>query len=329
MGNSCTTESDEFKDFNLGPDKKLRQISPEGKGGFKSSKLNLDPAIDHKDPFDFGGSVDINKLATQQYKKMQAGEGILLSEYPHSDLGSNNFQGDEPVHPIASSASMNPYSKQAKKRIKDLPRIGIGSDPSLAGNPRFGPYVYEGGNTYTGQYKGGLREGLGEETTAEGDGYKGQWLRDMKHGKGRMVLSNGDAYQGDFFENKAQGNGEYVRGFGKDKITYNGEFRAGEQYGYGVETYPGGACYKGDFVRNMKHGNGEFTFVDQTEYKGEFKNNLANGKGKFLYSDGRYYEGEFKDNLKHGKGTYKMSPQVIYTGDFYKGKRHGKGVVTW
>lgn len=329
MGNTCTSESDEFKDYDFGKKKKAA-LSPESQGRFNQTHLKLDPAIDHKDPFDYEDSdIDINRLATRNANQMPAGEGILLPQYPNSTLGNTNFGGDEPIPPITSSASMNPYSELAKKRLESTPPSGVTTDPALANNPTFGPYAYENGNTFTGQFKAGLREGTGEETTPDGDGYLGQWLRDMKHGKGRMVLANGDLYAGDFFENKAQGNGIYVRGFGKDVIRYTGEFKAGEQNGYGVETYPGGACYKGDFVRNMKCGQGEFMFPDQTKYKGEFKDNLANGKGKFLYSDGRYYEGEFKDNLKHGKGTYKMSAQVIYTGEFIKGKREGKGTVTW
>lgn len=330
MGNTCTSEDNLLQDLGYeGGANKKKMIKSEAEGRFNPTRIEVDPAIDHKDPYDYGDEVDINRLATRAGRDMKSGEGILLHLYPHSELGNNNFNGDEPVAPIISAAAMNPYSELVKKRNKELPPSGIGPDPSLASNPTFGPYAYENGNTYTGQFKAGLREGIGEETTPDGDGYTGQWLRDMKHGKGRMLLANGDYYEGDFFENKPQGNGIYIRGFDKDKITYTGEFRNSEQNGYGVETYPGGACYKGDFKRNTKAGTGEFLFPDQTKYKGDFKDNVANGKGKFLYSDGRYYEGEFKDNLKHGKGTYKMSKEVIYTGDFVQGKREGKGTITW
>lgn len=328
MGNTCTNEKDEMQDFSFG-DKKAVKLTPEQIGQYNPGFLELDPAIDKVDPYDFLDPVDIGELSKKKRDKLPVGEGVLVTKYPNTGLSSTNFDGDEPIEPIMITESMNPYSDSAKERMNITPLSNFGVDPNLASNPTFGPYVYENGNTYEGQYREGLREGAGEETTPNGDLYIGQWMRDMKHGRGRMVLANGDFYEGEFYENKAHGNGTYTRGFGEDTTSYDGEFKNGEQYGYGVETYPGGACYKGDFVRNIKQGKGEFHFPDQTIYKGDFKDNLANGKGKFLYSDGRYYEGEFKDNLKHGHGTYKMNAKVVYTGQFFKGKKNGLGTITW
>lgn len=67
------------------------------------------------------------------------------------------------------------------------------------GAPMLGPYQYEEGETYFGQYFNGMKHGKGRMIWPDGSIYEGQWLNDKRHGKGRIVYSQGDMYEGEWF----------------------------------------------------------------------------------------------------------------------------------
>ena len=63
--------------------------------------------------------------------------------------------------------------------------------------PVLGPYRYEDGSTYLGQYKNGLRHGEGRQIFTDGSLYEGFWRYDKVDMKGRMISKVGDFYEGD------------------------------------------------------------------------------------------------------------------------------------
>ena len=52
------------------------------------------------------------------------------------------------------------------------------------------------GATYTGQWLGGMRHGIGTMLYPDGTRYKGNWAFNMPTHEGKLQLSNGDCYEG-------------------------------------------------------------------------------------------------------------------------------------
>ena len=56
---------------------------------------------------------------------------------------------------------------------------------SWAELPELGPYKYENGATFIGQYKYSKRHGEGKQVWQDGSCYEGQWKNNKTNGKGR------------------------------------------------------------------------------------------------------------------------------------------------
>lgn len=94
-----------------------------------------------------------------------------------------------------------------------------------------GPFEFMDASTYKGNFKNGLREGLGESVYLDGSCYQGNWKNGMKNGKGVFAFADGDIFVGDFVDDSATGFGTYY--------------------------YSDGSKYVGNFERNMMQGAGE------------------------------------------------------------------------
>eukprot|EP00352_Strombidinopsis_acuminata_P004950 CAMPEP_0176350704 /NCGR_PEP_ID=MMETSP0126-20121128/9682_1 /TAXON_ID=141414 ORGANISM="Strombidinopsis acuminatum, Strain SPMC142" /NCGR_SAMPLE_ID=MMETSP0126 /ASSEMBLY_ACC=CAM_ASM_000229 /LENGTH=104 /DNA_ID=CAMNT_0017700863 /DNA_START=368 /DNA_END=682 /DNA_ORIENTATION=+ len=58
------------------------------------------------------------------------------------------------------------------------------------------PYTFKTGAVYIGQWKGGFRDGYGEQKWPDGAKYMGEWVDNRAYGKGRFVHCDGDVYDG-------------------------------------------------------------------------------------------------------------------------------------
>jgi len=81
--------------------------------------------------------------------------------------------------------------------------------------------VYVDGSTYTGQMRGGLRDGQGV-WLAPAVQYEGQWLGDLQQGKGELSWADGRAYVGQFHQGKFHGQGRMVWNTPKGLLIYEG-----------------------------------------------------------------------------------------------------------
>ena len=59
---------------------------------------------------------------------------------------------------------------------------------------------YSGGETYSGQWLGGLRHGHGTMLSQD-ESYEGDWEYNIAEGKGKLTHANGDTYEGYFSNN--------------------------------------------------------------------------------------------------------------------------------
>ena len=71
------------------------------------------------------------------------------------------------------------------------------------------PYSFKSGAVYTGEWKGGFRDGFGHQQWPDGAQYEGEWRENRAHGKGQFVHVDGDIYDGQWANDKANGLGVY------------------------------------------------------------------------------------------------------------------------
>jgi len=154
---------------------------------------------------------------------------------------------------IVRVTTMNPVNDDVKKadaKLKDfeyLPNV----DGEFEGLPVLGPYKYENGATYLGQYKEGKRHGRGRLVWPDGSVYVGYWKDDHSNIRGRMIHSEGDWYEGDWLDDKAEGKGIYTHA---DGTVYQGDWANDLQNGQGVERWPDQTVYEGGYKDGLKHG---------------------------------------------------------------------------
>ncbi|XP_051802201.1 MORN repeat-containing protein 4-like isoform X1 [Acanthochromis polyacanthus] len=92
-----------------------------------------------------------------------------------------------------------------------------------------GSFTYSNGEEYHGEWKEGLRHGLGQLTFSDGTCYTGQFENGLFNGCGVLVFPDGSRYEGDFVQGKFQGAGVFTR---FDGMRFEGEFKGGCVDGY-------------------------------------------------------------------------------------------------
>lgn len=143
--------------------------------------------------------------------------------------------------------------------------------------PYLGPYKFQDGATYEGQFNLGVRHGFGRQVWVDGSIYEGYWENDKCNGKGRLINSEGHVYFGDWTDDKAEGKGVFKH---IDGTSYDGEWKNDVQSGFGRETWNDGSVYEGMYQESLKHGTGSFQWADGSKYEGEFVKNDISGTGK-------------------------------------------------
>ena len=112
---------------------------------------------------------------------------------------------------------------------------------------RFNEGPLHGGSEYIGNFKEGLRSGVGKQTLANWKRYRGHWKNNMYDGYGTLHSMDG---------------------------VHSGEFRRGKPEGWGKLSYPGGGYHEGMFVNGLKHGYGKHVTKEYTA-EGEFVNGYS------------------------------------------------------
>lgn len=192
------------------------------------------------------------------------------------ESGDHEPKSTDSITQVPEMNRLNPAVEKATSELKPFnPKVDEKEFDDL---PTLGPYKYEDGSTYEGQYYEGMRCGYGKCIWPEGFYYEGYWDNDQRNGKGRLVHEEGDIYEGDWVEGKAEGYGEY--------------------------KHTDGTYYKGAWIQDQQHGQGREVWDDGSIYEGEYKNGMKNGKGKFTWIDGSSYEGDFVDNNLEGQGEF-------------------------
>eukprot|EP00439_Symbiodinium_sp_Y106_P033850 s5282_g4.t1 len=96
------------------------------------------------------------------------------------------------------------YFEQDLDELRALP---AGSARHMQERPLF---RFRSGSSYTGQWLGNERHGLGVQQWFDGAVYQGTWEHNCAHGQGRFVHTDGDVYCGEWQMNVAHGLGTYT-----------------------------------------------------------------------------------------------------------------------
>ena len=222
---------------------------------------------------------------------------------------------------------MQELNDNVKEMLKSIGSLEIDEKylkDSFIQYPELGPYKI-GGVTYLGQFKEGMRHGMGKMVKADGSIYEGIWINDNCDIFGRFIEPNGNIYVGEITEGEADGKGVLLR---KDGSSYNGEWNMSMREGKGKEQWPDGSYYEGDFKASERHGKGIFVTKDGSKYEGDFVSNKKEGYGVEKSSFGNLYEGYWKSGRKHGHGKYTWITGAIYEGNYVNNLKEGFGKLT-
>ena len=122
-------------------------------------------------------------------------------------------------------------------------------------------------HTYSGEWKDGVKSGVGKLRLPDGGCYFGNWSENEMHGDGAYKYPNGDIYSGSYSHNQRHGFGRYL-------------FKSSDSC---LE----GTWASGDMV------TGKWVHRDGTSFAGTFKDGFPCGEGKFSFRSGNVQSGEF------------------------------------
>lgn len=94
---------------------------------------------------------------------------------------------------------------------------------------------------------------------------------------------NDSTYEGGFHENTFNGKGKLTN----SKGVYIGDFKDGQQNGYGEYSWKDGSIYRGYFRNGEREGDGEYyNAKNQSIARGHWKKGLLNGNGEYFEPTG-------------------------------------------
>ena len=223
-----------------------------------------------------------------------------------------------------------------------------------------GKMIYNSGNYYKGNFVDDKFDGDGSVYHwFDGDEYDGQWKDGMRQGVGVFRYADGSLEYSMYEKDVAKGGGVWLsadrktaqkmlNGVKKSEISLSvaekmvtetfklpaPKTAEGSSDATTAATSSTPAKSVGFFSRlfsNKKVGaDGELMFKDYGEW-GTYKGSVdadgdRQGKGKITYKGGNSYEGSFVNDKFHGEsGVYKWADGDEYTGPWKDGERHGKG----
>lgn len=126
----------------------------------------------------------------------------------------------------------------------------------------------------------------------DGASYEGEYRCGLKHGIGRFQWASGAVYEGDFVEDRLEGSGYFRWPCGS---SYEGAWRDGRMHGVGLFRWADGRSYEGEYKHDFKDGQGIFRWPDGRRYDGQWRDGVQHGTGTFTSAHGRCKTTEWRD----------------------------------
>ncbi|XP_034741033.1 alsin-like isoform X3 [Etheostoma cragini] len=165
--------------------------------------------------------------------------------------------------------------------------------------------------------------------------YTGSWLAGRVHGRGTMKWPDGRIYNGNFRKGQEDGYGECIipNKVLKKPDIYQGHWRDGKFHGFGKYKYASGEVYEGCFCDGHRHGygmlsSGRLTKNSSSVFIGQWVHDKKTGYG--VYDDitrGEKYMGLWLDEQRHGSAVVVTQCGVYYEGTFRDNKMCGPGLM--
>jgi hypothetical protein len=214
--------------------------------------------------------------------------------------------------------------------------------------------MYPHGGIYSGEMRGGFRDGLGKMKWKDGASYEGCWSFGRPAGQGIFIFPDGEKFKGHFGYYFSKGNENNLKGLGvvlwqenvsdgflwlwyKKAICINSprsismtprneEVLAKVQEKY-ILMRANFEKIAGDsrFPKDAK----ERRYPDGGVYKGDMQGVKRHGFGKSTWPEGDFYEGEWKDDAQSGWGKNCWKEGAVYVGFFLNGLKDGLGKYVW
>ena len=157
---------------------------------------------------------------------------------------------------------------------------------------------YDNGDSYDGEWRGGLRYGKGKMSYHDHHTYEGEWLQDQRHGPDSIITFDATGVK-------------YHSAWAQDQLIQI-------QYPPEAQTW-----YNCNFANNIPHGPGRLTISEATattatsiiSYEGEWDSGNLN-HGTIKYHNGNTYEGPLLNGQPHGTGTMTCANGAVYRGSW-------------
>ena len=292
--------------------------------------------------------------------KRISGEGVfdVTSEVKAERLGvllAAHWQGykDRKMYAVLrSELSLSPYFNPKYIRETIMHTKG-----SILRTQR--QYTYTSGGVYSGEWRGGFRDGAGEMQWPDGSRFIGKWSWGWPVGIGRFEGQEGAVYEGKWgspFDvgrvswclvsasslsawTSSQSNGYlwlWYRDRRKDApappasldqtlAQFEGQFSRLKAMLATLRPRLEGELHTSELgnagLRTMRQVRTDSGAV----YTGELIGDIKDGSGRLVSSNGDFYQGEWKNNLRSGIGMSRWRDGSHYLGCFWNDKRTGPG----
>ncbi len=182
---------------------------------------------------------------------------------------------------------------KTQARSRDFSGHGTAQYPMIEEQPR---------ESYTGDFRDGVRAGRGVYEYASGARYKGGWEENRKSGLGRAR-----------YVEKIEAEDGTVR---SQISEYHGNFHDGLKHGPGSFRYASGDIFSGNWASGKKHGQGTYFFAaDGSTLEGTWKSGEIIS-GAWSLSSGLVWAGDFALGQPCGLGTWKFPNGQSCQGEF-------------
>ena len=158
--------------------------------------------------------------------------------------------------------------------------------------------------------------------------YKGEFKDGLRDGLGILVEDEG-YYEGEFKEGVYEGYGIMHYNENDKRIKYEGQLKNHVSDGYGIMYFRDGSITNGEFKEGNVSGFAiETDCTDNTYYIGQYKDGEYNGYGiKYYYSKNKIYKGHCINSKLEGYALEYFSNGDIYEGEWNEDKKNGFGFL--
>ncbi|MEN0005540.1 MAG: caspase family protein [Bacteroidota bacterium] len=203
----------------------------------------------------------------------------------------------------------------------------------------YGAFKLAEGAQYTGTFKNGKFDGVGNCLYTDGSEYEGEWKNGLPEGKGLKIAPNGKQTVGVWKQGlmieELYSNNPALRSSREKKFgCISGDCKNGQ----GIYAFRSGALYIGDFKKGEIHGVGVCHFSNGSRYNGEWQHRYPHGKGTKFFLDGTQRTGYWKKGMavdESGRPINTTAPGAvsnsleIQSGCLVGNCKNGEGILAY